>query len=58
MAADAKAAKAASYVVTALMVTAKVGEKIVYFNRGDVLPGTVAPESIEHLLSVGLIEAQ
>lgn len=50
-----KAARAASFVVIAPLITARLGDKVIYLDRGSVVPAGVAQESIVHLLSVGLI---
>lgn len=57
MAAAAKADK--SLVVVAALVVARFqGDRVVYLNKGDVVPDGITPESLEHLRSLGFVAEQ
>lgn len=55
-AAEAKPVATAVHTVTAPLVTVRVGDKVVYLDRGSVVPAGAEPDSVKHLLSVGLIK--
>ena len=47
--------KAVGHVVTGSLVQARVGDRVLHFHRGDVLPEGVSQESLEHLKSLGYV---
>lgn len=56
MAAAKKATSKGGWRVVAPLVQASVGNRADQFFYGDVLPGGVSEESLEHLKSLGYVE--
>lgn len=47
--------KGTAHVVTGALVQAQVGDRVLHFYRGDVLPKDVSEETVEHLKSLGYV---
>lgn len=47
--------KGATYRVTAPLISAHVGQQVLQFSSGDILPDGLDQDSLDHLLDLGFI---
>jgi hypothetical protein len=49
--------KTSGYVVVAPLVQAVIGDRVLHFYKGDVLPGGISAESLQNLKELGFVES-